>query len=170
MTSSTELDQSLFPPQNSVYTNKLSCVVKSQVCRDASHHDTSNLFGRQCLNCGTLTVYADDSMYIVSSKTRQSNQTNLRRCLDEINLFLLDNHLMINQPKTYITEYMLNRRKAGLQVLLPVCQSPLNLEHRNLYRTQVTCIYWEQTFKIIWAGHHTWNLGRGRCSLLSESS
>ena len=94
-----------------IYTNKLTNVVKSPVCRDSSHLDRSSLFGRQCSNCGILTIYADNTTYTVTSKSRQSNTMNMRRCLDEINLLLQDNFLVINQPKTSITECMLGQKR-----------------------------------------------------------
>ena len=94
-----------------IYTNDLTNVVKSPVCRDVSHFDRTSLFGHQCSNCGILTIYADDTTYTVTSKTRQSNTMNMRRCLDEINLFLQDNFLVINQPKTSITECMLGQKR-----------------------------------------------------------
>ena len=94
-----------------IYTNELSNAVKSPNCTDDSHLDTSTLFGRQCTKCGTLTVYADDSTYTVTDKTRHSNQNNLRRSLNEITLLLQDNQLKINQPKTTLIEIMIKQKK-----------------------------------------------------------
>ena len=61
--------------------------------------------------CGIMTIYADDSTYVVGNRSRQENQQSIRRSIDEIKLFLNDNHLVINMPKTSLTECMIKQKK-----------------------------------------------------------
>ena len=49
--------------------------------------------------------------YTVGNRSRQENQTSLRRNLDEIGLYLQDNFLKMNQSKTSITEIMIKQKK-----------------------------------------------------------
>ena len=93
-----------------IYTNELSNVVKSESCQDTSHQDRSTLFGRQCSTCGI----ADDTTYTVSSKSRRSNATKMERCLEDISLLLQDNFLVLNQPKTSITECMIGQKRGKI--------------------------------------------------------
>ena len=93
-----------------IYTNELTNIVKSSSCQDTTHLDRSSLFGRQCSTCGILTIYADDTTYTVSSKSRRSNATNMKRVLQDISQLLQDNFLVLNQPKTSITECMIGQK------------------------------------------------------------
>ena len=91
-----------------VFTNKISEVVKKHGCSDDVHLDTSRLFGRQCMDCGVLTTYADDTTYIVANRHRRNNQESIIRTLEQMKVFLNDNRLAINLPKT---ECMLKQKK-----------------------------------------------------------
>ena len=106
-----------------IYTNELTNVVKSQSCRGISNSDKSTLFGRQCSSCGILTIYADDSTYTVTNKSRLSNKTNMMRVLDEISLLLSDNFLVINKPKTSITECMVGQKRGKVPAPPPPLRS-----------------------------------------------
>ena len=110
-----------------IYTNELTEIVKSDTCPDTSHLDRSQLFGRQCSVCGILTIYADDTTYTVTNKSRTTNQAKINRCLDEISLLLQDNFLVLNQPKTAITECMIGQKRGenpGPPPSLLVTKSP----------------------------------------------
>ena len=94
-----------------VYTNELTDVVKSPTCQELEHLNRSSLFGRQCLRCGIMTIYADDLTYTISNKYRRDNQIRLRTVLDDISLFLQDNKLVLNLPKTHLTEVMISQKR-----------------------------------------------------------
>ena len=97
-----------------LFTNEMTEVVKSAECQDISHNDYRELFGQQCSKCGVLSIYADDSTYAISSRTRTENQERLRTSLEELTKFLNDNGLKINQSKTSLTECMLKQKRSKL--------------------------------------------------------
>ena len=101
----------LGPLLYAVYLNELTEAVKRADCTNTAHADKSKLFRRQCSDCGILTSYADNTMYTVCNKKREDNEERLKSSLEEITLFLRDNQLSINLPKTTITECMLKLRK-----------------------------------------------------------
>ena len=94
-----------------VYTNELTDVVKSPTCQESEHFDRLSLFGKQCKKCGIMTTYADDLTYIISNRQRRENQLRLRTVLNNISDFLQDNKLVINLPKTSLTEVMILQKK-----------------------------------------------------------
>ena len=94
-----------------IFTNEMSQAMKNPACRDISHLERQTLFGKQCSECGIMTTFADDSTYMITSRTRQRNQINIRRCLDEIECYLNDNKLCINLKKTALMESMIAQKK-----------------------------------------------------------
>ena len=110
-----------------IHTNEMTEIVKRNDCRNLIHNNKSKLFGEQCHDCGILSLYADDLTYIVGSRNREDNQRSIRRNLVEIGLFLDENELAINQPKTQLTECMLKQKKGrtpGIPPSLFVEKSP----------------------------------------------
>ena len=101
----------LGPLLYALFVNEITLVARDPDCQDATHSDNSVLFGKQCRKCGTITVYADDSTYCISSKSREFNQEKIRRILDRMNGFLRENELVLNQSKTTIVECMLSQRR-----------------------------------------------------------
>ena len=85
-------------------TNDITEAVKNQGCQNQEHQDDTKLFGSQCKKCGTLSVYADDSTYLVTNKIRELNQTSVLRVLDELTQYLNENKLSVNIKKTQLTE------------------------------------------------------------------
>ena len=57
-----------------------------------------------------LPCYADDATFVISSDTRQQNQTKLTRNLATISTFLNNNYLTINATKTTICETMVYQK------------------------------------------------------------
>ena len=88
-----------------IFTNDMSESVKRLGCLNSAHLDHSALFSKQCSDCGIISTYADDSTYTISHRKREDNQISLERSLDEISLYLNDNKLVINPPKTSLTVY-----------------------------------------------------------------
>ena len=94
-----------------VYMNDMSEVTKRPNCPDIVHSDRRTLLSKNCRQCGTLTQYADDSMYVTGSRNRQDNQNNIRRSLHELTLYLNDNQLTLNLLKTSLTEIMIKQKR-----------------------------------------------------------
>ena len=120
-----------------IYTNELTQVIKSPDCNEQVHQDRESLFGRQCRACGVLSVYADDITYTVSNKKRDENQVRIQRNLTEISDFLIDNSLLLNLPKTSLTEVMIMQKKSktiGEPPRLTVTDGP----SRKLVKDKIT--------------------------------
>ena len=92
------------------YVNKMPETVRRLDCRNQVHMDTEYLFGKNCLKCGTITCYTDDSNYAVSSRDRESNQVKINENMDNIKIFWQANKLCINESKTCLLETM-NKQK-----------------------------------------------------------
>ena len=96
-----------------VYTNELpECIRDSEHCNNEVHNDTTTLFGKYCDKCGSLPVYADDAIYITSSRNRLSNQEKIEEKFNTIRKFLSENKLSVNNGKTKLTEFM-SKQKRG---------------------------------------------------------
>ena len=102
-----------------IYTNELTEIVKSPTCQERVHLDTSSLFGKQCKQCGILSIYADDLTYVIGNRQRHRNQSRIRECLDEMSVFLQDNFLVLNLPKTSLTEVMISQKRTQTSGTLP---------------------------------------------------
>ena len=102
-----------------IYTNELTETIKSPNCQNISHQESKNLFGIQCNDCGTLSMYADDLTYTTSNTNRTENQTKIETNLKKISQFLNDNHLVINQTKTTLTECMISQKKGKTNGIPP---------------------------------------------------
>ena len=72
-----------------IFVNEITEVAWDPDCQDSAHLDNSVLFGKQCQKCRTITVYADDSTYCISSKNREYNQEKIIRNLDRMNIFFM---------------------------------------------------------------------------------
>ena len=47
---------------------------KEDKCGNEAHRNRTKLFGEPCQDCGTMTVFADDGVYITSSHSRDRNK------------------------------------------------------------------------------------------------
>ena len=100
------------PLSYAIYTNELSEIVKSPICQDQK----VTLIPVNYLGDNAWNV--ESSLYMLTIphsqcqiKLDNPTQTKLRICLDEISLLLMDNQLLINQPKMSITECMIGQKK-----------------------------------------------------------
>jgi hypothetical protein len=87
-----------------IFTNEIPEIPKDhQNCRDRSHSERmGKLFGKNCQTCGTITCYADDSTYCISSKKTEKLQGKLTETLNKISSFLKANKLQLNDDKTVL--------------------------------------------------------------------
>ena len=97
-----------------LYTNDFMEAVKRENCRNSAHREKTTLFGSQCRECGVLTIYADDSTFTISNKKRKKNQACLKRVLSQLKDYLSDNKLVLNLPKTSLTEIMIQQKKGKM--------------------------------------------------------
>ena len=103
----------LGPLLYTIYTNELPNTIKDELkCPNHSHNDNSQLFGLNCSNCGNITCFADDAIYITVNKTRDENQAKISTSLNRISTFLNTNQLTINQDQTTLCEFMVRQKKA----------------------------------------------------------
>ena len=67
-----------------LYTNDISTAIEDDDCGSQSHLNTENLFGGNCKDCGQLTLYADDGIYVHRSKNRNINQEAIENTFNKI--------------------------------------------------------------------------------------
>ena len=101
----------LGPLLYSVFTNELTECIVDPSCRNTAHSDPSKLFSTNCLQCGSIQQYADDTTYVFSSRIRNRNREKLVRNLTNLEDFLTSNFLAINTKKTNITEVMIGQKR-----------------------------------------------------------
>ena len=94
-----------------MYTNELTEVTRDTDCREEIHSDKEYLFDGPCTQCGMTTTFADDTTYQISNKHRAQNQIKLDKNLKELNTFMRNNELSMNQGKTKILECMISQKK-----------------------------------------------------------
>ena len=97
-----------------IYTNEFSESIEDDLCQNLCHKDNQSLFGSNCLSCGRMTLYADDSQYMTASNSRTKNQSRLEVSFVRINDFLSSNGLELNQGKTTLTEFMTCQKRTRI--------------------------------------------------------
>ena len=97
-----------------IYTNEFSLCIEDDLCINPCHDDGRTLFGSECITCGRMMLYADDSQYMTASRSRETNQTRLETSFVKINDFLSANGLELNQGKTTLTEFMTSQKRTRL--------------------------------------------------------
>ena len=102
-----------------LYINDFPGVVEDNFCENRSHNVTETLFGDNCTDCGSLTLYADDGLYVTSSKSRNRNQDNIEDRFHRIKDYLNAHGLQINQGKTTLTEVMSSQKRAKINGIPP---------------------------------------------------
>ena len=85
-------------PQGS---NEMTESIQNKNCQNTSHQSTERLFGENCLECGSMVLYADDATYTITS--RKSEEKKLVENIQNIITFLNFNDITINMGKTNIT-------------------------------------------------------------------
>ena len=99
-----------------IYVNELPAVLNDVNCTSDVHvkTDDSDLFDDNCVTCGQLPTYADDSTVVISSDTRFDAQEKIVTIIDRVKTFLSANTLSLNLGKTEIVETMVRQKRARL--------------------------------------------------------
>ena len=102
-----------------LFINDFPQVIKDDICEHPSHLEDKILFGANCNECGTLTLYADDGLYISISPSRMTNQRRIEENFVRIKDYLNAHGLQINQGKTMLTEMMTKQKRTRLAGIPP---------------------------------------------------
>ena len=102
-----------------LHVNELPTVINNPECDDRCHNDRSKLFTDNCQECGSIMTYADDSTYVVSTKTRFAAQIKITENIQRIKTYLDANSLSINMGKTEILETMVCQKRTRIQGISP---------------------------------------------------
>ena len=102
-----------------IYVNEMPTTINDDLCGNSAHHNRESLFGDLCNDCGTLTVYADDSQYQVASNSRHHNQDKIDCNFWKLGDYLNANGLQVNQSKTVLCEFMSHQKRAKISGIPP---------------------------------------------------
>ena len=94
-----------------LFTNEMPENMKED-CPDDCHNEKTNLFGRNCSQCGLMPCFADNSSLVVASKKMEENIEKMRGKLDKVTLFLQSNQLCINERKSKYQNFMVKQKRA----------------------------------------------------------
>ena len=129
----------LGPLLYSVYTNELTECTRDPACRNLQHLNTEKLFDENCLDCGVIDQYADDTTFTISSKQRTRNQKKLEENLERISMFLTSNYLSINMGKTKIIEMMIKQKRGRTPGSPPKLNVRINVNERKEIEDMEVC-------------------------------
>ena len=95
-----------------VYVNELPAVLNDENCTNDAHVKTneSDLFDDNCVKCGQIPTYADDSTVVISTDNRFEAQSKIVSIIDSVKTFLTANSLSLNLGKTEIVEIMVRQK------------------------------------------------------------
>ena len=102
-----------------LYVNELPAIVTEDDCVNREHDDVTKLFPPNCKECGEMPFYADDGIYVISSKWRNHNQDKLENIFWRTKNFLNANKLQVNESKTNLTEIMTHQKRSKLSGIPP---------------------------------------------------
>ena len=102
-----------------IYVNEFSGILEDDLCKSPPHLPGPKLFGERCPDCGSLTMYADDTQYLVTSNSRMHNQMYIEYTFQRIIDFLDSNGLEVNQSKTTLTEFMTHQKRSKSRGIPP---------------------------------------------------
>ena len=102
-----------------IYVNELPSAIEDDICTNGVHKDRSRLFNKECTECGSYTLYADDGVYRISSQHRNYNQDKIDSVFWKVKDFLNANGLKVNDQKTKLTEFMTHQKRAKNEGIPP---------------------------------------------------
>ena len=91
ITSSVPQGSVLGPILYVVYVNELPAVLNDENCTNDAHVKTneSDLFDDNCVKCGQIPTYADDSTVVISTDNRFEAQSKIVSIIDSVKTFLI---------------------------------------------------------------------------------
>ena len=113
------------------YVNDFPAVVEKDECSNEQHKDNTKLFGGDCEICGTLPVFADDGLYVISGKSRFGNQLKIEEMFIRIRDFLNSNGLELNESKTGLTEFMVCQKRTRMRGIPPELTAAEKIEENG---------------------------------------
>ena len=106
----------------------------------------SDLFDDNCVKCGQIPTYADDSTVVLTTDNRFDAQTKIVSIVDRVKTFLTANSLSLNLGKTEIVEIMVRQKRvhqSGQPPQLTVQKPDGSL--KIIHWPKTTVAYWVQT-------------------------
>ena len=102
-----------------LYVNELPSLMNDENCEDEAHvrNDESELFTENCVTCGQMPTYADDSTVMITTKNRFVTQERIIVIINRVKNFLASNSLSLNLGKSEIVETMVRQKRVRLQGL-----------------------------------------------------
>ena len=99
-----------------IFVNDLPDVCNNyDSCNNSAHLDRKKLFAENCKECGNVTIFADDAIYVNSDKSRDRNQIKMQTTMDKLRDHLVNSRMAINTSKTIIWELMLKQKLCKLR-------------------------------------------------------
>ena len=105
-----------------LYVNELPAIMNDDDCDETVHADVANdskLFTDNCVKCGQMPTYADDSTVVIATSSRFLAQERINVIIDRVKNFLASNSLSLNLGKTEIVEAMVRQKRARLPGIPP---------------------------------------------------
>ena len=102
-----------------IYINELPAVINDSNYTNQVHEVTENLFNDNCLECGSIPTYADDSTFVIATSTRNEAQDKITNNMRKIKDCMDTNSLSINLGKTEILELMVRQKRVRMAGAAP---------------------------------------------------
>ena len=78
---------------------------------------------KSALGCGSITMYADDAIYVVSNRKREQNTEKIKKTLEKLETYLTENELHLNVGKPMVLECMIPQKKGRIADSSPYLES-----------------------------------------------
>ena len=84
-----------------LYINELPAIINEDNCTNEVHvnNDDNDLFTENCVSCGQVPTYTDDSTIVITTDTRFQAQERVTSLVDKIKHFLTSNSLALKRRK-----------------------------------------------------------------------
>ena len=114
------------------YVNDFPAVAEEEDCDNIAHKDNTRLFGGECDLCGSITVFADDGLFLVANKSRFSNQLKIESTFIRIRDYLNSNELKLNESKTCLSEFMVSQKRTKMRGIPPDLTATEKIEENGI--------------------------------------